>query len=168
MVLFAPAYSSTRSSGSGASAHSFFLSDSETDSEFDLQEDAEDSFGEDAEHDGVLATDDGFKWFHFEDLSPRTPHEIDPSFESEGQWLSGSHPMRPTTSWLDEDMASAADDEFEDFDSQETKAEKEIYELMDVSRGYCGAALVNLTLLLTLCSHRNWCINFASLTPGYS
>ena len=80
---------------------------------------------------------DDFKWFNISDYYPKTPHDLD-SFESEGQWLSGTHPIRPSTSWLEED----ADDEHEEFDDE--MAEKELYDLMDVSQGYRGAALVCL------------------------
>ena len=138
--FYCAAYSPSRSSGT--SAHSFFLSDSETDGEYELEDDVNDSIGEDTEHDEVPNLDDDFKWFDFADYSPRTPHDLDLSFESEGQWLSGSHPLRSPTSWLEED----ADDEHEELCGDTAKVEKEIYDLIDVSRGYCGAALVGFHL----------------------
>ncbi|KAF8454756.1 hypothetical protein BGX38DRAFT_253763 [Terfezia claveryi] len=81
------------------------------------------------EHDEVPNLDDDFKWFDFGDYSTRTPHDLDVSFESEGQWLSGSHPLRSPTSWLEED----ADDEHEVLHGDAAKAEKEIFDLMDAT-----------------------------------
>lgn len=138
--FYCAAYSPSRSSG--ASAPSFFLSDSETDGEYELEDGVNDSIEEDTEHDEVPNLDDDFKWFDFGDYSPRTPHDLDLSFESEGQWLSGSHPLRSPTSWLEED----ADDEHEELRGDAAKTEKEIYDLMDVSQGYRGAALVSFLL----------------------
>lgn len=129
------AYSPSRSSG--ASAHSFFLSDSELDSDYDFEDDVNDSIWEEIGHEEVPSLTDDFKWFDIGDYSPKTPQDLDLSFESEGQWLSGTHPIRPSTSWLEED----ADDEQEDF-NEENAIDKEIYDLMDVSQGYRGAALV--------------------------
>jgi len=138
--FYCAAYSPSRSSG--ASAHSFFLSDSETDDEYKLEDDASDRSEEGPEHEEVPNLDDDFKWFDFGDYSPRTPHDLDLSFESEGQWLSGSHPLRSPTSWLEED----ADDEYEELHGDAVRAEEEIYDLMDVSQGYRGAALVGFSL----------------------
>ncbi|KAF8416085.1 hypothetical protein EV426DRAFT_449988 [Tirmania nivea] len=136
-------YSPSRSSG--ASAHSFFLSDSETDDEYELEDDVNDSIEEDTEHGEVPNLEDDFKWFDFGDYSPRTPHDLDLSFESEGQWLSGSHPLHSPTSWLEED----ADDEHEELQGDAAKAEKEIYDLMDMSRGYRGAALATASIIIS-------------------
>ncbi|KAF8477500.1 hypothetical protein BDZ91DRAFT_26715 [Kalaharituber pfeilii] len=123
---------------SSVSALSFFLSDSDTCTEYDLYENDGESVEEDTEDD-VPNEDDGLKWLDFGDYSPRTPQDL--SFESEGHWLSGSHPMRPSTSWLEEDMTSAADDEHEGYHSSAAKAGQGMYDLMDTNRGYHGAAM---------------------------
>lgn len=141
LITTSTAYASRETSR--VSSHTFLLTDSETDSEMDTeyyyQNPLNGSIPEANGHQDVPCLNENPKWFEFGGYFPQTPHEPDPSFNSEGQWLSGSHPTYHSTSWLAED----ADYEHDGWHNAKPTTPNEVYDLMDVSQGYTGAALVS-------------------------